>query len=148
MSSLFVPVLRPRKTQRSVNFEFENKIEDNNDADPYKQAKRRRGPGSRRESKKPIHTPYSIVPSPTFSLSSAQGRNLFFITAETQSSATSHQDPRTLNPNSWPCGVLNFPRKFEMDENDNVADSMDSALCVPGSRLLQTGFTHTSCRGF
>jgi hypothetical protein len=35
-----------------------------------------------------------------------------------------------------------------MDENDNVADSMDSALCVPGSRLLRTGFAHTSCTGF
>ncbi|XP_059460416.1 kinesin-like protein KIN-14R isoform X1 [Corylus avellana] len=32
-----------------------------------------------------------------------------------------------------------------MDENDYVADSMDSTLCVPGSRLLRTGFTHTSC---
>lgn len=32
-----------------------------------------------------------------------------------------------------------------MDGKDDNADSIDSALCVSGSRLLRTGFTRTSC---
>ena len=59
-----------------------------------------------------------------------------------------HQDPLTQNPDSCnSCGFLevrNDPRKLHMEYD---ADSIDSALCVPGSRLLRTGFSCTSCTG-
>ncbi|KAL4595477.1 hypothetical protein ACB092_12G093900 [Castanea dentata] len=57
-----------------------------------------------------------------------------------------HQDPLTQNPDSCnSCGFLevrNDQRKLHMEYD---ADSIDSALCVPGSRLLRTGFSCTSC---
>ncbi|KAL5559937.1 hypothetical protein UlMin_036148 [Ulmus minor] len=62
--------------------------------------------------------------------------------AEKQTTNTNQQCPENSKFNSWPYSVLG-PEQVPEEAEDDV-DLEDSVLCVPGSRLIQTGFVHST----
>ncbi|ONI35420.1 hypothetical protein PRUPE_1G535100 [Prunus persica] len=63
---------------------------------------------------------------------------------ETQSTNSHHEFPET----PIPCSVLGpekHPKQLDYGDDNDDDDSTLSALCVPGSRLVRTGFVHSTC---
>lgn len=78
----------------------------------------------------------------------ARSKNLSIpsLMEEKQSTNSHHEFPET--PIS--CSVLGpekHPKQLDYGDDNDDDESTISALCVPGSRLVRTGFVHSTCSG-
>ncbi|CAB4267316.1 unnamed protein product [Prunus armeniaca] len=63
---------------------------------------------------------------------------------ETQSTNSHHEFPETPIPCS-DLGPEKHTKQLDYGDDNDEDDSTLSALCVPGSRLVRTGFVHSTC---